>query len=92
MHEIEIIVDHPSGLHLRPAALFVQAASRYDADIKIRNVSNDSGYQNAKSTMAVMMLRVDTGQTISIQANGTDAPDAIQALRMLIESGFEVDD
>ena len=89
MQEIEIVIKHLSGLHLRPAALFVQAAANFQADIRVRNVSRDTGYQNAKSAIGILMLKVSSGQTIAIQADGNDASEALDSLRALIEKDFE---
>jgi len=85
---IEIIVNHKDGLHLRPAALFVQKAATYEADIQVRNVTRGAAFQDAKSAIGVMMLRVSQGDTIEIQADGSDAQTAITGLTQLIESGF----
>jgi len=88
MPEIEIAVDHEAGLHLRPAAAFVQTAAGFSADIKVRNVTKDNKFQNAKSAMGVMMLKVSSGDTIAIQAEGSDADDALAKLVQLIENNF----
>lgn len=89
MQEFEITITHPAGLHLRPAALFVQAAANFKADIRVRNISRDTSFQNAKSAIGVLMLSVSSGQTIIIQADGDDATDALMTLRALIEKGFD---
>ncbi len=89
MKEVEITVTHAAGLHLRPASTFVQKAASYRADVKIRNVSKESAFQNAKSAMGVMMLKVSQGDTIAIRAAGDDEQDAIAGLTALVESDFE---
>lgn len=89
MQELEITITHPSGLHLRPAALFVQTAAGFAADIRVRNVSRDTAFQNAKSALGILMLSVSSGHTILIQAEGDDAAAALATLRDLIEKGFE---
>ncbi|HEC23275.1 MAG TPA: HPr family phosphocarrier protein [Chloroflexi bacterium] len=91
MAEIELEVTHEAGLHLRPAALFVQTAAAFEATIEVRNVSRDTPFKNAKSALEVMMLGVNQGHRIAIRAEGEDAEEALEALRRLIESNFEVD-
>ncbi|MFW5748215.1 MAG: HPr family phosphocarrier protein [Chloroflexota bacterium] len=86
--ETEIVINHKDGLHLRPAALFVQTAASYNADIKVRNVTKDTDFQNAKSAIGVMMLKVGRGDTIAIRAEGADAADALEGLTGLVERGF----
>jgi phosphotransferase system HPr (HPr) family protein len=81
-------VEHESGLHLRPASMFVQKAASFQSDVKVRNVTKDTSYQNAKSAMGVMMLKVSQGDTIHIQAEGSDEVAAVEALHALIEGNF----
>ncbi len=88
MHEIEITIDHPQGLHLRPAALFVQTAALYASTIQVRNLSREGDIQNGKSALGIMLLRAAQGDTLWIQADGADAADAIGGLKRLIDSGF----
>lgn len=88
MRELELTLRHPAGLHLRPAALFVQTAAVYKSTIKVRNVTRDTGFQNAKSAIGVMMLKVSQGDTIHIQAEGEDEADALDHLHHLIEHEF----
>ena len=88
MAQLEINVEHEAGLHLRPAALFVQTAASFQADVRVRNVSRDTPFKNAKSALEVMMLGVNQGHTIAIEAEGEDADEAVAALRALVESNF----
>lgn len=88
IQEAEVAINHKDGLHLRPAALFVQKAASYTSDILVRNVTKGSGYQNAKSAINVMMLKVSSGDTIAIRAEGDDAQEAIDGLLDLINSDF----
>lgn len=89
MPEVSINVNHEAGLHLRPAASFVQTAAAFQSDIKVRNATRDTPFKNAKSALEVMMLSVSQGQTIDIQAEGEDAQEALDALVTLIDSNFE---
>ena len=90
--DIELQIEHEAGLHLRPAALFVQTAADFEADIQVRNVTRDTPFKDAKSALAVMMLGVSQGQVIAVQADGEDAEEALKALRTLVESNFEEPD
>ncbi len=86
--EIDIVVTHEAGLHLRPAALFVQTAAAFQADVRVRNNAQESGFKNAKSALEVMMLGVNQGDSITLQADGVDEEQAIEALKTLIEGNF----
>lgn len=89
MQEVDIEITHEAGLHLRPAALFVQTASQYDSKVEVRNVTRDTPYKNAKSSLEVMMLGVSHGHVIAIRADGDDEEEAVAALQALVESDFE---
>lgn len=84
----EIEVRHEAGLHLRPAALFLQTAGAHESDIRVRNVTRDTPFKNAKSMLDVMSLAVKQGHIIELKAEGEDAEAAIEALRELIDSNF----
>jgi multiphosphoryl transfer protein len=85
---IELEVQHPAGLHLRPAAMFVQTAASFQANIRVRNITRGTAFKNAKSTLDVMMLGVGAGHTIGLEAEGDDAESAVQAIVTLIQSNF----
>ncbi|MBN2097628.1 MAG: HPr family phosphocarrier protein [Candidatus Omnitrophica bacterium] len=79
----KLVVRNKLGLHARPAALFVQIANKYDADISVKK-----GRQlvNGKSIMGIMMLAATRGSKICIIAKGDDAQEAIADLERLIGS------
>jgi phosphotransferase system HPr (HPr) family protein len=85
---IELEVQHPAGLHLRPAALFVQTAATFQAAIRVRNITRGTTFKNAKSTLEVMMLGVACGHTIALEADGDDAESAVQAIVALVQNNF----
>ncbi|MCD6307416.1 MAG: HPr family phosphocarrier protein [Candidatus Latescibacteria bacterium] len=81
-----ILIVNKLGIHARPAALLVQEASKYRANIEIEN---DGVKVNGKSIMGVMMLAAAHGSEITVIADGDDAEDAIMGIRTLIESKFD---
>ncbi len=64
MQNIRITVNHPVGLHARPAAQFVQTASKYESAVTVANITKDSAVINAKSILLVLTLGVHTGGPI----------------------------
>lgn len=84
----ETTVINPSGLHARPAATFVKAASRYDADVQIAEVGGESPAVSARSLLALMALGVRQGARVRVSASGPQAKDALDDLRSLIDDGF----
>lgn len=77
MADIRLTVIDPSGLHARPAARFVQAASRYTSRIVIRQ---DGREADAKSLIALLGLTIRPSSEITLSAEGPDADDALAAL------------
>jgi phosphocarrier protein HPr len=85
MAERSVQIVNKHGLHARPAAEMVKAASRFKADITI---SRDDLEVNGKSIMGVMMLAAEYGATITLKASGPDADDALDALSALVAARF----
>lgn len=85
MPELELVIINKVGLHARPASLFVQEASKFQSEITVLK-GDESG--DAKSILDLLMLGVDQGSTIRIQAVGTDAVEALNALRLLHARNF----
>lgn len=73
------------GIHARPAGLFVQTASKFNAQIL---VEKDGVSVDGKSIMEVMMLGAAQGSNITIKAKGEDADLALNELEKLIENKF----
>lgn len=76
-----VTVRLKTGLHARPAALFVQEANKYSSEIF---VEKDDKKVNAKSIMGIMSLAISTGTEIYITAEGADAEQAVNALINLV--------
>lgn len=73
------------GMHARAAAKFVSLASQYSADV---TVSRNHQEVNGKSIMGVMMLAAAQGSEVTIETNGADAEDALDALTELVADRF----
>lgn len=87
MPETILTVHHEVGLHARPASLLVQTAKKFDAEIQ---VCYGGRRANAKSILNVLSLGAEQGAEIAICANGVQADEALEALKRLVESNFEV--
>jgi phosphocarrier protein HPr len=83
--EITLKIQHKAGLHARPAAMFVQTANKYKAAIKVRHGEREA---NAKSIMGILTLGASQGAEVTVHAEGSDAEQALSALRELVESNF----
>ena len=81
--DVEII--NKLGLHARASAKLSQTANQFKSDV---NLIRNGNKVNAKSIMGVMMLAAAKGSAISIEINGADELDAMQALLALIHDKF----
>lgn len=73
----------PADAEARPVAILVQLASKYESKISI--VSKDKKI-NAKSIMGMMSLGFANGETLTIEAEGEDAEEAVKEISEYIES------
>jgi phosphotransferase system HPr (HPr) family protein len=77
MPEIHLLIIDPTGLHARPAAKFVQLASRFASRIVIRQADREV---DAKSLTGVLGLTLRPSTVIAVRAEGSDALAALAAL------------
>ena len=81
----DFTINNKLGLHARPSAQLTQIAGRYESEVFI---ARNGRRVNAKSIMGVMMLASGPGSTVTVDAAGPDEQQAIDAIGVLIESGF----
>ena len=84
MRSIEVEVRSESGLHARPAAAFVRAASAYAATIRLRNLTAAGPVADGKSIVGVLSTGVEQGHAVRIEAEGPDEDRAVSGLRRLL--------
>ena len=85
MQQQETLIINKLGLHARASAKLTQLASSYKCEVML---SRNNRRVNAKSIMGVMMLAASKGTTISIETNGENEAEAMQALLDLIDDCF----
>ncbi len=88
MQTVEIVVRNASGLHARPATLFVQAAARFASRITLENLDRGGRPVYAKSLLLVLTAGVSSGHRIRIAADGPDEADAVAGLEAAIAAGL----
>ena len=51
----KIVIDNPTGLHLRPAGTFCKAAIQFESKITVQKITkNENVTANAKSVLSVL--------------------------------------
>ncbi len=78
------------GLHARPAALFVQAATATGLDIEIGRSGQDDAV-DATSILGVMALGAKHGEEVEIVADGEGADAALDSLVELLSRDLDAE-
>lgn len=81
----EMVVQIAGGLEARPIAVLVQVASQYESSIYLEAVGKRV---NAKSIMGMMTMALKAGETMIVEATGSDEVAAIEGIEKYI-SGQE---
>ena len=75
----------PLLLHARASAKLTQLASRFQSDV---HIARNGRRVNAKSIMGVMMLAAGKGAKVTLEIDGPDENDAMDAIVALIGDYF----
>ncbi len=77
------------GLHARPAAIFVQAASATGLDIEIGRPDEEA--VDATSILGVMALGAKHGEEVILTAEGEGADEALDSLVELLSRDLDAE-
>lgn len=83
--EAEVTIVNRKGLHARASAKFVKCAENFKAKI---TVCRDGVSVGGTSIMGLMMLAAGPGTKLHIKCVGPEAPEALEAIVALVETGF----
>lgn len=78
---VEVVIKNPQGLHARPAAMFVQIASKYNANVTLQK---DEERVNGKSIMGILTLGIEQNSKVVLEADGDDADEVVAELTQLL--------
>ena len=80
-----ITITNDTGLHARPASVFVSTAAKFKSELMLQKGEKQI---NAKSIMGVLSLGITKGTEITISAQGPDEEEAVNALVELARLNF----
>jgi phosphocarrier protein len=80
-----ITIKNPSGLHMRPAGVFVKACIPYKSDVFFDIRGNT---YNGKSMINVLSAAVKCGDGLELRIDGEDEADCMDAIIAAVESGL----
>lgn len=86
MYSKKTKIINKTGLHARPASIFVSAAGKFKSKVTIKKIGGAEA--NAKSIVLLLTLALSQGTEVEISADGEDERAAVDALVTLINSGF----
>ena len=79
-----VVVNLPADAEARPVAVLVQIASKYESKITINSQNRRI---NAKSIMGMMSLGLDSGEMVTVIADGPDEEVAVEDIAKYLCSG-----
>ncbi len=85
MQQREVEIINKLGLHARASAKLTQLAAKYQSDVQM---SRNGRKVNAKSIMGVMMLAAGKGAKVTVEIDGPDEVEAMDAIVALIGDYF----
>lgn len=85
MTEATTTIENKTGIHARPASLFVQTASKFKSKVQIKAKGKTV---DAKSILMIMSMGLVKGTEITISADGEDEAEAVKTLKELVDAKF----
>ena len=85
MKEVVLVVENETGLHARPAKIFVGIAKKFASDVRVQHGEKRV---NAKSLISMLTLGAERGAQIRITVDGEDEEDALLALQTAVAEGL----
>jgi phosphocarrier protein FPr len=82
------ILGCPHGLHMRPAARLVTAATAPDTRVLIRNRTTGSAWVSATSLSKVSNLDIRHGDKVELRAIGSEANEVVSDITALAANDF----
>ncbi len=85
MTERRVKILNRTGLHIRPARLFVETANQFRSTVRVSAGDREA---DGRSILSLMLIELTPGAEILIRTEGDDEQQAADALAALVESGF----
>ncbi len=84
-----VVIRNTQGLHARPAEMFVRLAQQFQSRIEI---IREGRRVPATNIIDLLTLGAAQGTELVLEADGSDAQQAVEALARLVENGFPAED
>ncbi len=83
MLQKDCIIKNKTGLHARPAAIFIKTANKFKCDIRLKK---DDQEIDAKSIISLLTLGAGQGAKVTVTTGGEDEEPAMNELLQTLES------
>lgn len=81
----EVFIKNASGLHARPANVFVKTAAQYPCKVSIQKGTRSF---NGKSIVSVLSACIKCGTPITVVCDGEQEEDALRTIVCAVENGL----
>lgn len=81
-----VTIPNAEGIHVRAAHLIGIVAARYESKITL---TKEHRTVEPTNILQVLSLGIAAGQVVELRATGRDASEAVEAIALLIEGGFQ---
>jgi multiphosphoryl transfer protein len=85
---LDVTIQNPHGLHLRPAAALIKTLSAFPAEVLIENRTESRGPVLARSLVDVARLQIRQGDSVRFSISAPDPQPVIDSIRHLVETQF----
>lgn len=92
MPERSVTIASKVGLHARPAAIFVKAASEQPAPVQIVKAGSGADPVDASSILGIMTLGAEYGDEVVLTSEGEGAEQALDALAALLAKDLDAEE
>jgi phosphocarrier protein HPr len=82
----ELLIVNKRGLHARASAKFVKCVAIFDAEVSVSRLGETVG---GRSIMGLLTLAAAQGTSITVEARGPQASEALDALETLVSNKFD---
>jgi phosphotransferase system HPr (HPr) family protein len=89
MVEVKAVIKNEAGIHCRPTAVITQAAAGVKSTL---TVLSPAGQCHVGSALELLMLGLEQGTQITLQAEGPDEVEAAAKFKELFETNFDFPD
>ncbi len=85
----KVTLLHKTGLHMRPAGRIMETALKFKSDVQLKCADRSA---NAKSILEMLSLAAPPGAELVLEASGSDADQALDALESLIRDRINAEE